>query len=78
MESLKTVCQGSYGHYKPGKVMEIQNANSRPWKTIFFPKFWKSHGNVTKVASNIIYILGNRRNSNSIMLINTVPYSNET
>ena len=59
----------------PGKVMEIQNANSRPWKgygKLSFRKFWKSHGNVTKVASNIIYILANRRNSNTIMIINTV------
>ena len=37
------------------------------WKTIFFPKFWKSHANLT--ASNIIYILFNRRNSNTIMII---------
>ena len=50
-----------------GKVMENN----------IFPKVleksWKS-----KVASNIIYILANRQNSNTIMIINTVSYSNET
>ena len=48
------------------------------WKTIFFPKFWKSHGNITKVASNIIYMLSDRQNNNTIMILNTVSYSNET
>ena len=57
----------------PGKVLEN---NIFPKK--YFPKFWKSHGKLTKVASNIIDILAYRRNSNTIMIINTVWYSNET
>ena len=61
--------QGSYGHYKPGKVMEIQNANSRPWKGYGKQYFSQSFGKVMEIASNIIYILSNRRNSNTIMII---------
>ena len=49
LRSLKT--WKSHGHSK----CKFQ-ALEKLWKTIFFPKFWKSHGNVTKVASNIIYI----------------------
>ena len=39
--------QGSYGHYKPGKVIEIQN--SRPWKSYGKQYFSQSFGKVIEI-----------------------------
>ena len=46
---LLIVIQGSYGHYKPGKVMEILNANSRPWKSYGKQYLSQSFGKVMEM-----------------------------
>jgi len=40
--------QGSYGHGKPGEVMELKNI-SKAWEKMKSQKFWKSHGNVWNI-----------------------------
>jgi len=71
LKLVRCIKQGSYGHEKPGKFMEIENAISRSlksyWKMKSSVKFWKSHWNIAWIIFRIyIFRTGLFKNKYSV------------